>query len=63
MRAVLRHIAAGDGLVSIFEATENDIIAGTLDRLGALGFIDVEILGYPWQRISLTEAGSVHLRK
>lgn len=57
MKAVLRYIDGGDGRVSIFESTANDVIATTMDKINERGFIDVEVLGYPWQGITLTDLG------
>lgn len=69
--AVLR-VLARTGRFSIFEATENDVIARTMDRLlwipfvthsnGAItdhGLLITRIGGqYPWSEIELTEAGN-----
>ena len=48
---------------SIFEATANQVIAGTMDRLVKCGFITVTPRGYPWSDVVLTEDGRNRLEK
>jgi hypothetical protein len=61
LKAVLRHLKSGDGRVSIFEVTSNDLIAGTMGRILDRGFATVEVLGYPWHRYRLPESGNAYI--
>jgi hypothetical protein len=61
--AVLRVLKA-TGRFSVFEATDNDIIARTMTRLVHKGYqgygrlIEIDnSCGYPWTKVKLTEAG------
>jgi hypothetical protein len=48
---------------SIFEATENQVIARTMDGLTEQGLINVTPQGYPWSAVELTDAGRGLLEK
>jgi hypothetical protein len=62
-RHVLEHLEKR-GRFSVFEATDNDTIAATVDRVIARGYIDTDIsCGYPWTKIQLTEAGKAYLSR
>lgn len=49
---------------SIFEATENEIIAETMDRLIRMGLIECDnSCGYPWIAVKVTAKGSEYLKR
>lgn len=54
--AVARVIAKA-GWFSVFEATANPTIAATMDLLTQSGWFTFEDAGYPWTKVTLTEAG------
>jgi hypothetical protein len=62
-RYVLQHLEQ-HGRFSVFEATDNDTIAATVDRVIRLGYIESDIsCGYPWTKTKLTEAGKAYLSR
>ncbi|TLX15969.1 hypothetical protein [Rhizobium sp. MHM7A] len=62
-RHVLQHLER-HGRFSVFEATDNDTIAATVDRVIRRGYIETDIsCGYPWTKTQLTEAGKAYLAK
>lgn len=48
---------------SIFEATDNQVIARTMDCLTEQALIRVTPQGYPWSAVELTDAGRKWLAK
>lgn len=49
---------------SVFEATENQTIAKTMDRIIAEELITTDnSCGYPWTRCELTDAGREYLKR
>lgn len=56
-------VLARHGRFSVFEATDNEVIAATMDWLHASGWFDfdTESCGYPWTKVALTEAGRTAL--
>ncbi len=50
-------VLARVGRFSVFEATENQRLAGTIEHLGSNGWFDYEPEGYPWTRATVTNAG------
>lgn len=60
-RHVLEHLER-EGRFSVFEATANDTIARTVDRVIRRGYIEADISGgYPWTKTKLTEVGRAYL--
>lgn len=55
-REVLRHLARA-GMFSVFEATDNDVIAATVDRVLRKGLLETTPSGFPWTKVTLTDAG------
>lgn len=53
-----------NGRFSVFEATANDTIATTVDRVIRRGYIETDISGgYPWTKTKLTDAGRAYLAR
>jgi len=62
-RHVLEHLER-NGRFSVFEATYNDTIATTVDRIIRMGYIETDISGgYPWTKTQITQAGRAYLDK
>lgn len=58
---VARHIARA-GRSSIFEATENEVIAATMDWLIEHGWLELDSsCGYPWTKAKLSAVGAAAL--
>jgi hypothetical protein len=62
IKAVLRFLKASKK-ISIFEATANQVIAKTVDKIYNKKLVDAKIVGFPWHEIRLTAAGRRWLRK
>lgn len=58
--AVGRAIAKA-GRFSVFDATANETIANTMDRLTVSGWFVFENAGYPWTKVTPTDAGRAAL--
>lgn len=56
-------LAALSGMkrVSIFEVTDNDVIAATVDRIAARGLATITPSNFPWSDVEVTEAGKSYL--
>jgi hypothetical protein len=51
-------VLAKEGRFSVFEATENDVIAKTMTWLLEQGYIEVDnSMGFPWSEAKVTEKG------
>lgn len=60
-RVVLQAVVSA-GRYSVFEATANDVIATTMDRIVAHGLVDTDISsGFPWTKVAITPAGKRYL--
>jgi hypothetical protein len=60
-RCVLQHLEQ-HGRFSVFEVTDNDTIATTVDRIIRREYIETDIsAGYPWTKTKLTDAGKAYL--
>lgn len=60
---VLQHLER-TGRFSVFEATANDTIAATIDRIIERGYVETDITsGYPWTKTRLTEIGRSYLNR
>lgn len=62
-KRIVAGVLARAGRYSVFEATDNDTIAGTMDALVRSGWFvfDPDAFGYPWTKVTLTEAGAAAL--
>lgn len=54
-------VLAKEGRFSIFEATENQTIARTMEALDRCGWFVFEPQGFPWTKVTLTDAGRLAL--
>jgi hypothetical protein len=55
-------VLAKAGRFSVFEATDNPVIAKTMDKLQASGWFEFDNgPGFPWTKVTLTEAGKTAL--
>lgn len=59
-RSVLTALS-GMKRVSIFEVTDNDVIAATVDRIVARGLATIAPSNFPWSNVEVTEAGRNYL--
>lgn len=59
-REVLRHLNVA-GRFSMFEATDNDVIAATVDRIMRRELVKTSDIGFPWTKVELTSAGKALL--
>jgi hypothetical protein len=59
---VVARVLAREGRFSVFEATANPVIAGTMVRIEQSGWFEFDnSCGYPWMKVTLTEAGKAAL--
>lgn len=56
-RRVLAEVMKANGMFSIFDATENQDIAGSMDAIQKSGWVKSIDHGYPWLQWELTEEG------
>lgn len=61
IRRVLAEVMKASGMFSIFDATENQTIAGTMEAIQRSGWVKSIEHGYPWLQWELTDEGRQQL--